>query len=231
MLSRKLIIAGALVVVLVGAVGVVTLFDQTDFVARIRGSEEGGNNASNLARKETLTEETDAYIIKMTYPQFGIPAIDDEIKKGVDFLAEDFKSQVMSISEEGRYEISSSFDGVYVSDDVISAHLAVSSYLGGAHPNFVIYGLNFDPKTNKQISLKGALSMIGHTLPQVAERSRQILSEQLGGSFFPEGVETKDENFRTFSINADTVTFIFDPYQVAPFSEGPQGVAFERVKK
>ena len=47
---------------------------------------------------------------------------------------------------------------------------------------------------------------------------------------FEEGADTNPENFSSFVISADKVTFIFQQYQVAAYAAGPQEVSFERKK-
>jgi hypothetical protein len=54
------------------------------------------------------------------------------------------------------------------------------------------------------------------------------LSSRLGDAFFEEGVRATAQNFGTFRIGRQDVTFVFNNYQVAPYAAGPQEVSFRR---
>ena len=181
----------------------------------------------------TIAEETDAYEVDVQYPQFGLPAIDAQIKKDIEGAFTEFKnhpplppdSAAIKNAFEGR------FDRVYVGPDIVSVELVLSFYTGGAHPLSLFSGATFDRKSGKRLDLKDALAMIGKTTEEVSVESATQLSRALGDDFlFPEGVNTNPENFSSFLISEDAVTFIFQQYQVAPYSAGPQEVRFERVK-
>jgi hypothetical protein len=93
----------------------------------------------------------------------------------------------------------------------------------------MIYGLNYAKDTGKEIGLKSVLTLIGATLTQVSEHASQELKKKLGDSFIAKGATPTEENYWMYSINDKGVTFIFNEYQVAPYSEGPQRVSFARA--
>lgn len=181
-------------------------------------------------RTETLAEKTDAYSIDMKYPQFDIPAIDIKIKAGVDAFVEEFKKEATERKgTDVPYELTSSFAGTYVDNEIISTRLTVSRFTGGAHPGTFVYGLNYAKDTGKEIGLKSVLALIGATLTQVSEHSSAELKKKLGDSFIPQGATPTEENYWMYSINDKGVTFIFNEYQVAPYAVGPQRVSFARA--
>ena len=113
--------------------------------------------------------------------------------------------------------------------DVVRVALWISEYTGGAHPNTVIIGVNVDRKTGKDVTLDDALLMIEKTLPEVSGESLVQLKAVLGEDMlFPEGAEPKADNYSVFLVSKDKVTFIFNNYQVAPYSAGPQSAEFAR---
>ncbi len=217
---------GAFVVVLV-ALAAYFISPQLPFGAK---ESEQAANPSVPVRTETLSEKTDAYSIDMKYPQFDIPSIDVKIKAGVDAFVADFKKEAdAKKTSEAPYELTSSFAGTYMDNEIISTRLTVSRFTGGAHPGTMIYGLNYARGTGKEIGLKSVLALIGATLQQVSDYSTQTLKEKLGKSFIAKGAAPTEENYWMYSINDKGVTFIFNEYQVAPYSEGPQRVSFARV--
>lgn len=223
--KQHMMYAGGAVVVLAVALAAFFLSPQLPF-----GAEEKLSENKPLARTETISETTDAYTIDMKYPQFDVPVVDTKIKQGVDAFIEEFKKEAAEKKpSEAKYELSSSFAGTYVDNEIISTRLTVSRFTGGAHPNSFIYGLNYAKDTGKEIGLKSVLALIGATLTQVSEHSSAQLKEKLGDSFIPAGASAKEENFWMYSINDKGVTFIFNEYQVAPYAAGPQRVSFARA--
>ncbi len=183
----------------------------------------------------TERESTDTYTVEAKYPQFGIAAIDTHIKAVVEGAMTEFKNDTAAgppppDSAVSQYEFQSMFDSAYVGPDVVSAKLVVSTYMGGAHGNAVILGLNYDRETGAELTLDDALAMIGLTLEEVAERARAELSAKLGADLIsPDGANPTAENYSTFTVGPDSITFVFQTYQVAPYAAGVQEVSFARV--
>lgn len=196
----------------------------------LKSAPEQAAKPNAPVRTETISEKTDAYSIEMKYPQFDIPVIDTKIKAGIDAFIEEFKKEAAGRSAtEAPYELTSSFGGTYIDDEIISTRLVVSRFTGGAHPGTMMYGLNYAKDTGKEIGLKSVLTLIGATLTQVSEHSSAQLKEKLGDSFIAKGAAPTEENYWMYTINDKGVTFIFNEYQVAPYAEGPQRVSFARA--
>lgn len=184
----------------------------------------------------TLTEatkkaETSEYKIDAKYPQFGVASVDAKITSVIDTAMAAFKEYPVNPPEFGlpKNEQTITYDTTYIGPDVISAELLVSEYTGGAHPNTVIIGVNVDPRSGKEVTIDDAIKMTGMSLPQIAAASLSQLKARLGADvIFPEGADPKKENYQTFLISKDKVTFVFQNYQVAPYAAGPQEVAFPR---
>ncbi|OGG51946.1 hypothetical protein A3C18_01750 [Candidatus Kaiserbacteria bacterium RIFCSPHIGHO2_02_FULL_54_11b] len=182
---------------------------------------------------EVVSSQTDTYRIEVRYPKFGIPAVDAKIKAVVDSAVAEFKTYPANPPDSStpQNEMSGSFDSVYAGPDIVSVALSISEYTGGAHPNTVIIGVNVEKLTGKSLTLDDALLILGKSLEEVAESSLKELKVILGEDvLFPEGAAAKSENYSTFLIGKDRVTFIFNNYQVAPYAAGHQEVWFKRVK-
>lgn len=194
----------------------------------------GTNATSGTQMKvENVNESTDAYRIDARYPQFGIASVDAKIRGVVDSAVSEFKGYPANPpdSSASQNELTGSFNRVYVGPDVVSVELALSEYTGGAHSNTAIIGVNVDPRSGKGLALDDALAMIGKNLQQVAEQSQKELKAKLGDDVIsPEGADPKPDNYSTFIVSKDKVTFIFNAYQVAPYSAGSQEVSFPRKK-
>jgi hypothetical protein len=182
---------------------------------------------------KSAQENTTAYTIDVQYPQFGTPSADAVIKGYVDRAIAAFKSypsDVPSVDSVPKNEQVISFEDAYAGSDFVSVALLVSEYTGGAHPNSAYIGVNVDVRTGKEVTLGEALALTGKSLAEVAAQTDKEMKAKLTDAYFKEGAEAKAENYSTFVIGKDSVTFIFNSYQVGPYAAGPQEVSFVRVK-
>lgn len=180
----------------------------------------------------TIAETTEDYVIDVQYPQFGVPAIDTQIRAIYDGSVAALKASpvVMHDMTAATNSFTGRFDKVYIGRDYISAELILSSYTGGAHPSTIFTGVVFD-RTGKRVSLDDVLALTGKTLPEVSTAAREQLGAKLGDGFmFTEGADAKPENFASFVVDEDAVTFIMQQYQVAAYAAGQQYVSVPRVK-
>ena len=194
---------------------------------------EAATSTEVTVQEKVVTESTDAYKIDAHYPQFGIPAVDDKVQAVVDKALSEFRAYPPNPRDSSapQNELVSSYNSVYIGSDVASVALSISEYTGGAHGNTVIVGVNVDRATGKELSLDDVLALIGKTLAQVADASLVQLKATLGEDLmFPEGANATAGNYGTFLVSKDRVTFVFNNYQVAPYSAGQQQVWFKRVK-
>ena len=202
------------------------------------GETNGENEVQEEKRMSVTTaivsEETAEYVIDAQYPTFDNPAINNAIEKFINNAIAQFKvetSEAPPLTSETRYEFTSIFNGVYIGEDIMSARLIVSIYMGGAHPVSFVYGLNFDRATGRELTQEDALRMLDMSLEQVSAEAISELNAQFDeGVFFVEGAVAKPENYSTFAIDEGTVTFLFQPYQVAPYAAGVREVSFPRVR-
>jgi len=185
----------------------------------------------------TISTSTTEYTIDAEYPQFGIPAVDSQIKMWVENSMNDLITQADTDmpAENGypMYEFTSSFSNAYIGPDYISVPLVLAQYTGGAHEMPVIIGATFDRATGQPVTLDEALALTGMSLDQVASSSKEQLAQNPDTAptgMWASGSDPVADNYSTFLINQTDVTFIFQPYQVAPYSSGAPEVSIPRIK-
>lgn len=180
----------------------------------------------------TISEETATYAIDVQYPQFGIPAVDAHIQTVLENMLTEFRAYppLPSESAAGKNAFVGRFDKSYVGPDIISVELILSTDTGGAHPMTLFSGMAFDRSTGKRLELADALELTGKTVADVSASSTDFFDKKFGEAFFREGADTNPENYSSFTVSMDAVTFVFQQYQVAAYAAGPQEVRFVRVR-
>ncbi len=221
---------GMLILVAILSVLIGVLYFLMPYVHTPGGVPSGDTGGISMTTAR-IQEDSAAYTVDAQYPQFGIPAVDSQIKKAVEDAIAEFKALPPNPPDSAtpKNEFAGSFDSVYVGPDVVSVKLILSQYTGGAHPMTLFSGVNYDRATGRLLLLDDALKLIGKSVGGVSAEASAELKAKLGDGFqFPEGVNTNPENFSSFIISADKVTFIFQQYQVAAYAAGPQEVSFPR---
>jgi hypothetical protein len=196
------------------------------------GTEEDTSPRQDEVRIATvrLQKETERLWIDISYPQFGfagdarIRKLAEEAAAGIEQLA----ANPPAYSAAAKFSATGYFDSIYTGPDVVSVRMVLSTYTGGAHGSSTISGFNFARPSGRELSLDDALSMLSQTLSQVAATATSELKARLGSAIFPEGATAARENYSTFLVGADKVTFVFQEYQVAPYAAGPQEVSLWR---
>jgi len=193
-------------------------------------TQQTGGTAISVSTS-TITDETSVYSIHADYPVFGIPALDAKIKQTIDTGIADIKSTDANPSPNNiQNEFESTFDDVYIGDDIVSVKLLLSQYTGGAHNNSIAIGINYDRATGTFLTLDQALSLTGKTLSEVSELAKSSLTSDFESVQFPEGAAPTPDNYSTFVINKNSVTFIFQEYQVEAYAAGQPEVSIPRIK-
>jgi peptidoglycan-N-acetylglucosamine deacetylase len=194
-------------------------------------------SSSGSVSTSTITASTTEYTVDAAYPQFGIPAIDSQIKTIVENGVNDLETQADQDkpAENGYplYSFTCLYNSPYIGSDYISVLIACGSYTGGAHELPTIIGATFDRSSNQPVTLDQALTLTGMTLDEVASSSKHQLAQNPDTEptgIWASGSDPTPDNYQTFLINESDVTFIFQPYQVAPFSSGAPEVSIPRIK-
>jgi hypothetical protein len=95
---------------------------------------------------------------------------------------------------------------------------------GAAHPDHHETTLVFSRERQRVLSLEDLFQPDSPWLAALSARCTAELAARLEDSFFPEGAEPRPGNFERWLLDREVLTLLFDPYQVAPWSAGPQEV-------
>lgn len=178
----------------------------------------------------SVTLETDTYKINVVYPKFGNTKADAEVQAIVDKAVGDFKAMPPNPTPvAAKNELIGQYRDAYIGSDLMSARMDIYQFTGGAHGGTTAYGLNFHGN-GSSYTLDEVLELIGKTLPQVSEEATKELTDRFQMVQFPEGVAPTPDNYATFVIGKDAVTFVFQQYQVEAYAAGMPEIQFRRVK-
>ena len=118
-------------------------------------------------------------------------------------------------------------------DSIISYQTNTSCYLGGAHGSYVVFYFNFDKKTGKLLS-------ISDIVPADKEKLMlKAMEEQLCKDWEAKDLADLQENTgitmlgdlyltNNFLIKGDSISFLFNQYEIAPYAAGLIGVTLPR---
>jgi hypothetical protein len=135
-------------------------------------------------------------------------------------------AEIGSASSPGPYFLGIEYDIFQYEPDVKSILFTISDYTGGAHPNLYYQTFTFNLETNTVLDLEDLLLPGG--LNTISTIVIADLTTQMGSgadvAWINGGAGPTWENYASFVLDADSFTFYFPPYQVAPYAAGPFNV-------
>lgn len=182
----------------------------------------------SIPRQGAFSEECDGTVIGManTYLRTYIMQYLHEGKEAIDSYGEDMDAAAtwMSYEEQAEGKV------VFQEGNFLSYQFKVYSYMGGAHGNTTTANRVFDLNSQQAITLSNLFS--ADNLAQVGVLLRQALAtlnecesvEQLAqaGIFFSANEIEPTDNFL---LDGKGITWIYDPYEIAPYAYGPVTVS------
>lgn len=171
--------------------------------------------------------------IALTYPAFGVDAVDEDIRLWIESIAATFERELAagfgSGEELEQYELTCSYDVSRPSADAVSVLFEIWTYTGGAHGNLDLITLNYSFITGQRLTLVDIFEDVDKALALMSAASREELMRRLGGGvgeqMILDGTEPDVNNFSSLSLEPDGVRIHFQPYQVAPWAAGAQSVS------
>lgn len=160
-------------------------------------------------------------------------------KEGTDpsQLSEEF-IQEMRLGTERRYTLAITYEKA---SSPASISYIFTSYEDtfGAHPNTNFLTETFDLKTGKHLALKDLFVTSSKYLDAISTAARTQLPVQIANvtgiplsevdtASINTGTEPTDQHFQNFYLIEDALVILFPPYQIGPYSLGPQELSISR---
>lgn len=159
-----------------------------------------------------------SFYVKYEYPMTGDIQIDNEIKMNIDNRLNNFYSEIeLGTQNEQEYSLEITYDKKKYKE-YVTYILYTTVYLGGAHPNTTIE--TFTYKNGKRIEIMDVISK--EELSKISNYVKKELLSHPGSvsDMIEEGTVSDYPNYRNFYYNDRGLVFIFEQYQVAPYSSG-----------
>lgn len=175
----------------------------------------------------TLTQRSEKYRVKITYPSVGNPVADAELAIWARDQALRFTESVEQIPlpTPVPYELFITYETIAASPHAVSVIFYITTAMGGgAHPEPGLATFIYDTRYGRRLSYADIFLTQDGLLSALSERCRMSLAETLGDKTVPEMLEAGTEpdmaNFDLFALTPSGLRIYFPPYQAAPYSEG-----------
>lgn len=200
----------------------------------------------SVINTKTIKEENIAkkYVIDSEYPEIaGLidvstqTLVNKKIKNQIDQIIAEFilnlpiENRLSNLPKDLKNSLFIRYNVAQANDKIISIEFDISDMKAGmAHPNNYSKVFNFDPVNNKEIIISDVFKTNSDYLNILSKYCREYLYINLEPQWFDiknmidEGTAPSENNFKNFTINKDSLTIIFDPYQVAPYAAGTQKI-------
>ncbi|WP_241159433.1 MULTISPECIES: DUF3298 and DUF4163 domain-containing protein [unclassified Desulfovibrio] len=174
--------------------------------------------------------------VSLNYPAFRAEAVDADIRSWAEGVMRSYEEEVRaSIAPDGEkpgsygvWDLTGMYSLERPSPKVVSVIFNVYSYTGGAHGNLVITCRNYDLATGKRLDFADLFKNPEKALELMSAYAREHLTKSLGEEsdeeMIREGTAPELNNFGELALTPAGVTIQFQPYQVGPWSAGPQQV-------
>lgn len=174
--------------------------------------------------------------VSLYYPAFGVEAVDADIRAWAQGVAKSYEEEVRgSIGPDdekpgsyGMWDLTGIFSLERPSPTIVSVTFNVYSYSGGAHGNLVITCRNYDLASGRRLEFADLFGNPEKALELMSAWSRESLTGSLGDEadedMIRDGTAPNLRNFGELSLLPGGIGIQFQPYQVGPWTAGPQQV-------
>ena len=213
------------------------------------GCQTASQKGAAPYKMTTVSEKNAVFEAEIAYPQFaGFDDLNSLIKSRTLGAYNDFKSSAQKTRRELEnasakklppFEYAAACDSIIVSDKYISMLFTAYRYEGGAHGETQLDSITYDKALKKEVSITEAS---GLSIKDIATQCKDYFMKRLsyGGNsaeakkartdWIAEGTIPEAGNYQTFTYDGKTLTVYFEPYTVAPYSEGVQKVTISAVR-
>lgn len=161
--------------------------------------------------------------IRVSYPRTKYLKVNEEIFNVISKNLLIFMDMAKnSVVDSAIYTIDISYDE-YEYSNYLSFVFYISMYTGGAHSGNQIVTIVYDIKNDKLIFIDDLISKDKDILNKFSDFSRKKLLDNeklVNKELLIEGTKPTKVNFSKFVFTKRGILLFFEPYQIAPYTEG-----------
>jgi uncharacterized protein len=188
--------------------------------------DNGPSNAPPLLPTYFNQAKKGAYDITIAYPQFAPPlGAKFNVAVKAPIFGKNAVAEYQAPPAAGApgnsnfYQVT--YDVTYLAPKLLSVTLQFAGFAGGAHPNNWRVGLLWNPADDKPVALPDFFADPAKAVPAVAALCKAQAENDDWGLFDNPDFDTVVKDAKSWAIDRNGVTVMFDPYSVTPYVAGP----------
>lgn len=208
------------------------------WAAPVRAAEPGAPRGDEAS----ITLREDDFDIDVRYPRLGQAAVDDDLARWAAHIVAAFRQGLVEPGTGGEpvngtpdlnahhfvNELKVTYDVTRASARAATVTFSIWTYTGGAHGNLDIITLSYDMASGARLAPEDIFADTEVALTLLASYCYDALAETLGDDraedMLRSGTSPDADNYASLALTPEGVRVHFPPYQVAPWSSGPQQV-------
>ena len=195
-------------------------------------------------QESTLPSDFVPVSINISYPAFGLPAIDADIETWATGIADAFENHFdstvlapapmpelpdgdggeMVLPAVPTLYLQGSYTVTRPSANALSVTFELWNHTGPGSDNLDVITLNYSTINGQRLDLVDIFELPERALILMSRHAREVLGRTLGGRRLTTGTEPLPENFASITLTPTGVRIHFQPYQVAGWEMGAQQV-------
>lgn len=193
----------------------------------------------------SITLREGDFDIDVRYPRLGQAAVDDDLARWAAHVVAAFRQGLAEPDDAARpatgtsdpnahhfvNELKVTYEVTRASaraERAVTVVFNVWTYTGGAHGNLDIITLSYDTASGTRLTLESLFADTEGALALLAAYCYDELAESLGDARVEDmlrgGTSPDADNYASLALTPEGLRVYFPPYQVAPWSAGPQQV-------
>lgn len=193
-------------------------FQTERFFASLDNCDKSDDNCTYMEVTYPVFEASDRLLVNQFIDGIKSPVFDPDLRMlPLDSIASDFLANYKAFKRDfpessQRWFMEHSLQWVDETDSTILISAAINEYGGGAHGNYAINYYQVSKKDGKPLKLADLYSQ------EEIRRMSVIMSVSIDPSIalLTETIYPNDN----FILSGDSITFVYNPYEIAPYSEG-----------
>ena len=199
----------------------VSLLVSLFFAAPLCAKGKNGLVTKPLFTMNDAQKKTDNIEAEIQYPVFaGKKDLNAKIEKSVFDGYEEFLNGLKTANMIMPFYYGVTSSPVIANDEFISVLFTIYTYSGGANGETKLKSVTYSPRDKEILSAAEATGLSIEEISAICTEKLLASYPKGDAELIKAGASASADNFRNFTFDGNLLTVYFEPYQVAPHSEG-----------